>query len=41
MVNVRLMFSIEEHRKLKKRKEESGAKSWEDWILRIAGIEDE
>jgi hypothetical protein len=41
MVNVRLMFSPEEHRKLKKKKEDSGARSWEEWILRIAGIEDE
>ena len=41
MVNVRLMFSAEEHRKLKKKKEDSGARSWEEWVLRISGTADE
>ena len=38
MVNVRLMFSAEEHRKLKKKK---GDLTWEEFILRVAGIADE
>lgn len=39
MVNMRLMFSAEEHRKLKKKK---GDLTWEEFFLRIAGIaEDE
>jgi len=38
MVNMRLMFSEEEHRKLKKMK---GELTWEEFFLKIAGIEDE
>jgi hypothetical protein len=37
MVNMRLMFSEDEHRKLKKMKEEAGL-TWEEFLLKIAGI---
>lgn len=36
-MNVRLMFSADEHRKLKKKK---GDLTWEEFILRMAGIEE-
>ncbi len=39
MVNVRLMFSAEEHRKLKKKKDAEGL-TWEEYFLRLAGIEE-
>jgi hypothetical protein len=34
-----LRFPDAKHAKLKKKKEQSGAKSWEEWIEKIAGIE--
>lgn len=40
MKNVRLEFSEEEHRKLLKKKHATGL-TWEEWILRIAGIDNE
>jgi hypothetical protein len=35
-----LRFSPEKHEKLVKLKEKSGAKSWEEWIQKIAGTEE-
>jgi hypothetical protein len=34
-----LRFPEAKHAKLKKLKEKSGARSWEEWIEKIAGIE--
>ena len=39
-VTMTLHFSTEEHRKLKKKKDAEGL-TWEEYFLRIAGIEDE
>jgi hypothetical protein len=36
-----LRFSPKKHEKLVKLKEASGAKSWEAWIEKLAGIADE
>jgi hypothetical protein len=38
--NVHLRFSQKEHATLLKKKHAAGL-TWEEWILRIAGIEDE
>jgi predicted HicB family RNase H-like nuclease len=35
-----LRFSPELHAKLVKMKQESAARSWEEWILKITGIEE-
>lgn len=34
-----ISFSEDIFRKLRKEKEKSGAKSWEEWILKVAGLE--
>lgn len=34
-----LRFSPEKHAKLVKKKEESGAHSWEDWVEKMAEID--
>jgi hypothetical protein len=39
-VTVTLHLSVEEHRKLKRKKAEKGM-TWEEYVLSIAGIDDE